>query len=141
MKVDPKNGPYFSLDEAISKAQPFTTIYLTEGAYTCKEPITKNGLIIEKRDKESDVFILGCGGPVVTVALEEHHFVVFKKITFMHTGANFSTKFKESATQQPKYSMNPNTQTLREFDIEKGMETILWLETGGLMCRECIISF
>ena len=54
---------------------------------------------VERDDKEKDVFILGCGGPVVTVALEEHHFVVFKKITFMHTGANFNTKFKESATQ------------------------------------------
>jgi len=141
MKVGPEEGAYTTLEDAIREAKPFTTIYLTEGAYTCKVPITKNGLIIEKRDKEKDVFILGCGGPVVTVALEEHHFVVFKKITFMHTGANFNTKFKASATQQPKYSMNPNTQALREFDIERGMETILWLETGGLMTRDCIISF
>ena len=37
--------------------------------------------------------------------------------------------------------MNPNTQTLREFDIERGMETIIWLETGGLMCRDCTLSF
>jgi hypothetical protein len=51
MKVDPINGPFYSLEEAITKAKPFTTIYLTEGAYTCKVPITKNGLIIEKRDK------------------------------------------------------------------------------------------
>jgi hypothetical protein len=98
MKVDPVHGPYYSLEEAISKAKEFTTIYLTEGAYTCKYPITKNGLIIEKRDKDKDVFILGTGGPVVTIALEEHHFVVFKKITFMHTGENFKLKFKESAT-------------------------------------------
>jgi hypothetical protein len=37
--------------------------------------------------------------------------------------------------------MNPNTQTLREFDIQRGMDCILWLETGGLMLRDCEISY
>ena len=89
MKVDPVHGPYYSLEEAISKAKEFTTIYLTEGAYTCKYPITKNGLIIEKRDKDKDVFILGTGGPVVTIALEEHHFVVFKKMSMKYCVTKF----------------------------------------------------
>jgi hypothetical protein len=87
------------------------------------------------------VFIVGCAGSVVTVDLEGDHFVVFKKIIFMHTGMNLNLKFKESAPNQPKYAMNPNTQALREFDICRGMDTIMWLEHGGLMLRECEITY
>ena len=115
--VDPKAGPYYTLEEAIDCVDEFTTIYLAEGSYTCKKPITKPGLIIEKKDKDKDVFIVGCNGAVVNIELQENHFVVFKKIVFLHTGLNLNLKFKESAPNQPKYSMNPNTQTLREFDI------------------------
>jgi hypothetical protein len=43
---------------------------LAEGSYTCKIAITKPGLIIEKKDKEKDVFITGCNGPVCSVELE-----------------------------------------------------------------------
>jgi hypothetical protein len=62
--VDPITGPYYTLEEAIQAVDPFTTIYLAEGSYTCKIAITKPGLIIEKKDKEKDVFITGCNGPV-----------------------------------------------------------------------------
>jgi len=95
--VDPKSGPYYTLEEAIEKVDSFTTIYLAEGSYTCKIAITKPGLVIEKKDKEKDVFIVGCNGPVCKIELEEHHFVVFKKIVFLHTGLNLNLKFKESA--------------------------------------------
>ena len=44
--VDPENGPYFSLEDALLKVEPFTTIYLVEGVYTCDIPIRKPGIIV-----------------------------------------------------------------------------------------------
>jgi hypothetical protein len=117
ISVDSINGPVFSLEHALELAAPFTTIYLCEGVYTCKNPITKPGIIIDKKDKVKDVFIIGGKGPVIDVQLEENHFVVIKKIVLMHTGVNLGFKFKEAAPGKPKYSQNMNTQTLREFEI------------------------
>ena len=57
--MDPVNGPFFTLEEALQNVEPFTTIYLVEGVYTCEIPITKPGLIIQKRDIEKEVYLLG----------------------------------------------------------------------------------
>lgn len=117
ISVDSINGPVFSLEQALELAAPFTTIYLSEGVYTCKTSITKPGIIIDKRDKVKDVFIIGGKGPVIDVNLEENHFAVIKKVIIMHSGVNLGFKFKEAAPGKPKYSQNMNTQTLREFEI------------------------
>jgi len=77
---------------------------LSEGVYTCHTPITKPGIIIDKKDKIKDVFLIGGKGPVVEVQLEENHFAVIKKVVIMHTGVNLGFKFKEAASTNPKYS-------------------------------------
>jgi hypothetical protein len=107
--VDSANGPVYSLEQALDLAAPFTTIYLAEGVYTCKTPITKPGIIIDKKDKVKDVFIIGGSGPVIDVQLDENHFVVIKKVVIMHTGVNMGFKFKEAAPGKPKYALNMNT--------------------------------
>lgn len=87
--VDRCNGPYRSLEEALDEVEPFTTIYLAEGVYSCHKPITKPGIIICKRDIEKDVFIVGNEGPVIEVQLEKADYVVFKDIVITHSGLCF----------------------------------------------------
>ena len=69
--VDPENGPYFTLEQALEKVEPFTTIYLVEGVYTCTTPINKPGIIIQKRDIEKEVYIVGNEKQVLRIELEQ----------------------------------------------------------------------
>ena len=78
----------------------FTTIFLTEGVYSITKPITKPGLIIEKRDKDEHVYIIGNEGPVIKIQLEHpevFNYVVFKNIIILHSGNMIQFKFKENA--------------------------------------------
>ena len=93
-------GKYRTLDEALEKVDPFTTIFLTEGVYSITNPIDKPGLIIEKRDKDEHVYIIGNEGPVIQIELAENdafNYVVFKNLVIMHSGASIQFKFKENA--------------------------------------------
>ena len=99
---------YKTLDEALEGVEPFTTIFLTEGVYSITHPITKPGLIIEKRDKDEHVYIVGNEGPVIKIELYHSDFinyVVFKNLNILHSGASIQFKFKENAPQEPKYYM------------------------------------
>ena len=131
------------MDEALEKCEPFTTIFLTEGVYTITQPITKPGLIIEKRDKEEHVYIIGNEGPVIKIELDQTEFinyVVFKNLIIMHSGASLSFKFKECSPQEPKYCMQAGHKAIREFEINDGMDTCVYVISGGVMFRNCTIS-
>ena len=71
-----------------------------EGVYNITDPIEKPGLIIEKRDKDDKVYIIGNEGPVIKVDLASGDFinyVTFKNLTILHSGASITYKFKENA--------------------------------------------
>jgi len=68
--VDPEHGPFYTLEDALDQCEPFTTIFLTEGVYTCCIEINKVGIIVEKRDIEKKVYILGNEGPVIRVNID-----------------------------------------------------------------------
>jgi hypothetical protein len=44
---------------AIDFADENSIIRLKEGVYTCEKPISKRGLTIEQRDKDTKVIIIG----------------------------------------------------------------------------------
>jgi len=67
--VGPEPGQYKTLDSAIRHVEEFTTIYISEGVYQIKVPITKRGLIFEKKDVDKQVFIVGCEGPTIKIEL------------------------------------------------------------------------
>ena len=136
-------GKYKTLDEALKNVEPYTTIFLTEGVYTITEPITKPGLIIEKRDKDEHVYIIGNEGPVIKIELESGDFinyVVFKNLTILHSGASIQFKFKENAPQDPKYCMEAGHKAIREFEINESMDTCVYVASGGVMFRNCTMS-
>ena len=111
---------YATLDEALENVEPHTTIFLTEGVYSISKPITKPGLIIEKRDKDEHVYIIGNEGPVIKIQLDHQeviNYVVFKNIIILHSGNMIQFKFKENAPQDPKYCLQASHKAIREFEI------------------------
>lgn len=87
---------------AIDFADENSIIRLKEGVYTCEKPISKRGLTIEQRDKDTKVIIIGSTGPVINVMLEKGTLVNFKRIIFAHSGLKLQEKFIE-AQQDVKY--------------------------------------
>ena len=111
--------------------------------YSITEPITKPGLIIEKRDKDEHVYIIGNEGPVIKIELEQTepiNYVVFKNLTILHSGASIQFKFKENAPQEPKYCLEAGKKAIREFEINDDMDTCVYVISGGVMFRNCTIS-
>lgn len=87
--------------------EPFTTIYLVQGVYTCSQPITKPGIIVQKRDIEREVYIVGNEEAVINVKLDADDYIVFKDVIITHSGICLPAKFKENAPNEPKYTMEP----------------------------------
>ena len=96
IEVDQDRGPINTLEMALDFAEENSIIRLTQGVYTCNKPITKPGITIEQRDKDTKVIIIGNTGPVINVKLEKGQLVVFKRIIFAHSGIKLSEKFKEA---------------------------------------------
>lgn len=59
IEVDQERGPIHTLEMAIDFADENSIIRLKEGVYTCEKPISKRGLTIEQRDKDTKVIIIG----------------------------------------------------------------------------------
>lgn len=124
---------------ALDFADENSIIRLTQGVYTCEKPITKPGITIEQRDKDTQVIIIGNTGPVVNVKLEKGQLVNFKRIIFAHSGMKLSEKFKE-AQQDVKYRPKPCVKSLGEFDIARDMDSIICVNSGGIIIRECVLT-
>ena len=52
-EVDQDKGPIYSLEKAIEIAEENSIIRLSQGVYTCDRPISKPGLTIEQKDKDT----------------------------------------------------------------------------------------
>lgn len=139
IEVDQDRGPINTLEMALDFAEDNSIIRLTQGVYTCNKPITKPGITIEQRDKDTKVIIIGNTGPVINVKLEKGQLVVFKRIIFAHSGIKLSEKFKE-AQQDVKYRPKACVKSLAEFDISRDMDCIFCINSGGLILRECVLT-
>ena len=97
-----EHGAISSLDMALDIAEENSIIRLAQGVYTCDKPITKPGLTIEQRDKDTQVIIVGNTGPAINVQLQKGQLINFKRIIFAHSGIKLMEKFSE-AQQDVKY--------------------------------------
>ena len=108
--------------------------------YTLSEPIKKPGLIIQKRDIEKEVYIVGNDKAVISVELEPYDYVVFKDIVITHSGICLPAKFKENAPNEPKYTMQPSYKAIKEFEIHRDMDCVCFVRSGGIMFRNCTLT-
>mmetsp|Transcript_59977 Transcript_59977/g.82373 ORF Transcript_59977/g.82373 Transcript_59977/m.82373 type:complete len:241 (+) Transcript_59977:599-1321(+) len=51
-----------------------------------------------------------------------------------------SSKFKESAPQDPKYKQLPSLKGIKEFELNYNHDCVVFLEEGGAMFRHCNIT-
>ena len=65
--------------------------------------------------------------------------VYFKRIRFAHSGSKLTEKFKE-AQIDVKYRPKACVKSLEEFDISRDMDTVICVNSGGIILRECLIT-
>lgn len=138
--VDPVKGDFRTIEAALERVKPNTTIYLAEGVYTLKTPIYIPGLIFEKKDAEKPVYIVGSDGPVVNVVLNSGESVMFKKITFMHTGVMIASKFIENAPNEPEYQKKASKKCVAEFCLNVNSDAVVFVHSGGCALHYCTIN-
>ena len=71
--------------------------------------------------------------------LEKGTLVNFKRIIFAHSGLKLQEKFIE-AQQDVKYRQKACVKALEEFKISRSMDTIICVNSGGVILRECTLS-
>jgi hypothetical protein len=71
--------------------------------------------------------------------LEKGTLVNFKRIIFAHSGLKLQEKFIE-AQQDVKYRQKACTKGLQEFNISRSMDTVICVNSGGVILRECVLS-
>ena len=82
---------------------------------------------------------MGNQGPVINVKLEKGQLVNFKRITFAHTGIKLGENILE-AQLDVKHRTKPCVKALAEFEISRNMDTIVCLNSGGIILRECTLT-
>lgn len=50
------------------------------------------------------------------------------------------SKFREAGPTDPKYSKDPNAKAIREFEIDKDMDCLLMVVSGGVILRDCMLT-
>ena len=103
-------------------------------------PITIPGLIFDRKDHESKVYIVGNDGPVINIVLNKGEIAIFKKIIFIHSGVNINHRFIENAANEPKYCMKPSKQCIAEFQINPHCDCIFFIHSGGLILQSCQVT-
>jgi hypothetical protein len=65
-------GPYYTIQEAIDKATEGAIIKINTGLYLENLVIKNKGLILEARESNSEVYIMGSKGPVILITQDEN---------------------------------------------------------------------
>ena len=71
--------------------------------------------------------------------LEKGQLVNFKRIIFAHSGLKLQEKFVE-AQQDVHYRQRACSKGLAEFKISRNMDTVVCVNSGGVILRECVLS-
>ena len=82
---------------------------------------------------------MGNTGALINVKLDKGQVVNFKRIIFAHSGIKLTEKIKE-AQQDIKYRQKACVKSLSEYDISRDMDTVICVNSGGVILRECVIS-
>jgi F-box protein 11 len=139
LEVDPIKGPITTLEMAIDFADENSIIRLQPGVYSCEKSITKPGITIEAKEKEGQTIIIGNTGPVINIKLDKGKVMTFKRIIFAHSGIKLTEKYKE-AMMEVNYRPKMCVKGLAEFDLDRNMDTIVTVNSGGVIMRDCVLS-
>lgn len=143
-------GDVQTLEEALGLATEGTVIKLCEGVHVCKNTIKQGGIKIEPYYKDKPVYLLGDEGPTlkIDVKLENKEdpeeaarkLVILKRLVLTHNGEAIVKNFKELQFPNLDLHNKPNPSCIRDMRIDPNMNTILMIERGSCLIRDCLFT-
>ena len=162
--VDQKEGPYYTIQQAIDAAGPNSIIKVAKGHYKENLRITVPNIKIEGKDMTPEVFVIGYRGPAVLIKLNPGESCHIQNIKFVHKGGgeykickelrahptlnHLSNAFHDMIPKQKSQLFTNYTnnsiescyETFNSIDFCKRMDSMIFVKSGGLILRNCYMS-
>lgn len=139
-----------TLEEALEYAQEGTLIKMCEGVHFSRATIKIGGIRIEPYYKDRAVYLLGDDGPTIKIDVpmvdpnDENEAtlkqVTIKRIVMAHNGEAIAKYFKELQLAKPDIHKRPNVKCLKDMKLEPAMNTIILINSGSLLLRNCLLT-
>ena len=133
--VDPNNGPYYNIKEAVKAAKPYSKILVEKGLYTDNLVIDKPGLIITPKSKESNIIMVVNGGPAIVIDIPNDGKCDIVDVKIAHTAiseddeSRKDSKAKEQEKMLDKlFSQNNKAVEFQKDDPKGALAVNLQLE-------------
>jgi hypothetical protein len=143
-------GDVTTLHEALELAVEGTVIKLCEGVHICKTTIRKGGIKIEPYYKDKPAYLLGDEGPTIKIDVKLDNYqdpeeasrklVILKRLVLTHNGEAIVKNFKEMQFPDFRIPEKPNVKCLKDMRIDPSMNTIVLIEHGALLIRDCLLT-
>jgi len=153
--VDPENGPYKTIQDAIDAAEPGGVIKIAPGLYSDNLVINKPNLKLEPKEKLGDIIIVVSTKPGITINLKPHEKCTIIGLKLSHSGNNEEVeKFEKMGEAKNVDLMNlfksneeispdtkdPYQELVNKFEIDANMNVIILLNGGKLYLEDCMLS-
>jgi hypothetical protein len=96
------------------------------------------------------VYLLGSDGPTIKidVAMDDPYDneeaarkqVIMKRLVLTHNGEAIVRKFKELQLLRKDQHKKPNNKVLEDMSLDPEMNTVMVIESGSLLMRNCLIT-
>ena len=141
--VDQQKGPFKRIQDALDNAVSNSRIKIESGIYRENLIIKTENIFLEKKRKESEVYILGLNGPTIIIDLENKGTVNIQGLNITNNGYK-KIKFNENHLIIKKqkiyksFELTTNYLSKLESDFEK--ENLIFLNRGILFLTNCKLN-
>lgn len=146
--VDPIEGPYFKIQDAIDAAENNSLIQIAQGLYVENLRIKHKNLNLEARDIDSEVYIMGFEGATISVELLEKQKVTLQGLRMTHKSSksNFDPTSEISSKLMRKneiiFMNNVEDYHLHyeRINFDERNDSVIFLKSGDLNVKKCLIN-
>ena len=142
--VDQQKGPFKRIQDALDNAVPNSRIKIETGIYRENLIIKTPNIFLEKKRKESEVFILGLNGPTIIIDLQSKGTINIQGINITNNGYK-KIKFNNNhhiftKKQKIHKSIQLTINYVSELESSHEKENLIFLNRGILFLTNCKLN-
>lgn len=132
---------FTSISAAVKEAEPGTFIRITSNIYDEQVVITTKDIVLETKDKHSEVILSQRENPCITIDVGDDNYCTINNLKMILKGPNKDADIRSFQTNM-NFSTHCREQVMREFFIHKPeqMYCIVMLKSGRLRLNNCHLS-
>lgn len=142
--VDQTNGPFYKIQDAINEARDGTIIKVHTGLYKENLVIKNKSVVIEAKDINSDVYVLGRKGPTVLIDAEHSKPTNIVNIKFTHKGSinkRFTVNSRKIFNEKNLLTSVENYHLQFErLNFNETSDSVVYVKKGQLVFKKNLIN-